>query len=107
MDSLMAEMAGKPMLVRSRRKLEPIQAMRKTLRAHTSASGATTDFHPHFYDRDCGGCSRAARTMPRDESREVHRRARRDVRRMVAEGTGEYQYKIDQVIEDMMKRATS
>ena len=35
-------------------------------------------------------------------------RVRRDVRRMVAEWTGEYQYTIDQVIEDMMQaRATS
>ena len=32
-------------------------------------------------------------------------RVRRDVRRMVAEWTGEYQYTIDQVIEDMIKRA--
>ncbi len=32
-------------------------------------------------------------------------RVRRDVRRLVAEWTGEYQYTIDQVIEDMMTRA--
>jgi hypothetical protein len=32
-------------------------------------------------------------------------RARRDVRRMVAGWTGEYQYTIDQVVEAMMKRA--
>ena len=32
-------------------------------------------------------------------------RVRRDVRRMVAEWTGEYQYTIDQVIENMIKRA--
>ena len=32
-------------------------------------------------------------------------RIRRDVRRMVAEWTGEYQYTIDQVIEDMIRRA--
>ena len=32
-------------------------------------------------------------------------RVRRDVRRMVAAWTGEYQYTIDQVIEDMLRRA--
>ena len=32
-------------------------------------------------------------------------RVRRDVRRMVAAWTGEYQYTIDQVIENMIKRA--
>ena len=32
-------------------------------------------------------------------------RVRNDVRRMVAGWTGEYQYTIDQVLEDMIKRA--
>ena len=32
-------------------------------------------------------------------------RIRKDVRRMVASWTGEYQYTIDQVIEAMMRRA--
>ena len=32
-------------------------------------------------------------------------RVRREVRRMIAEWTGEYQYTIDQVIENMIKRA--
>ena len=32
-------------------------------------------------------------------------RVRRDVRRMVASWTGEYQYTIDQVLESMLKRA--
>ena len=33
------------------------------------------------------------------------KRIKRDVRRRVAEATGEYQYTIDQVIEDMITRA--
>jgi hypothetical protein len=32
-------------------------------------------------------------------------RVRKEVRKMVASGTGEYQYTIDQVIENMLKRA--
>jgi hypothetical protein len=31
---------------------------------------------------------------------------RKDVRRMVSEWTGEYQYTIDQVLESMIKRST-
>ena len=34
MDALMRELAGKPMLVRTRRRVEPLQSLRKTLRAH-------------------------------------------------------------------------
>jgi hypothetical protein len=32
-------------------------------------------------------------------------RVRRDIRRMVASWTGEYQYTIDQVLENMIRRA--
>jgi hypothetical protein len=107
MDSLMTELAGKPMLVKSRRKLEPIQSLKKTLRAHYDRKRRHYGLlHPHFYDRDLrklfsdspehGRNMKAARFIAR---------VRRDVRRMVAEWTGEYQYTIDQVIGDMMKRA--
>ena len=68
----------------------------------TSASAATTAcYHPDFYDRDLrrlfsdapqyAGNMKAARFIAR---------IRRDVRRMVASWTGEYQYTIDQVIEN-------
>jgi hypothetical protein len=107
MDTLMTELAGKPMLVKSRRKLEPIQILKKTLRAHYDRKRRHYGLlHPHFYDRDL-------RKLFSD-SPEHHRhmkaarfiaRVRRDVRRMVAEWTGEYQYTIDQVIEDMQTRA--
>ena len=38
----MHELARKPAVVRTRRRVEPLQKLRKTLRAHTSASGVTT-----------------------------------------------------------------
>ena len=41
MDALMRELSGKPPLVRTRRKVEPLHSLRKTLRT-TSASAATT-----------------------------------------------------------------
>jgi len=107
MDTLMAELAGKPMLVRSRRKLEPIQSLRKTLRAHYERKRRHYGLvHPHFYDRDLrklfSDAPEHARQM---KAARFIARVRRDVRRMVAEWTGEYQYTIDQVIEDMIGRA--
>jgi hypothetical protein len=62
--------------------------------------------HPNFYDRDLNrlfsdkpefsGNMKAARFIAR---------LRKEVRRLVAAGTGEYQYTIDQVLENMIKRA--
>ncbi len=107
MDTLMTELAGKPMLVKSRRKLEPIQALKKSLRAHYERKRHHYGLlHPHFYDRDL------RKLFSNDPEHARHMKAarfiarvRRDVRRMVAEWTGEYQYTIDQVIGDMMRRA--
>ena len=107
MDALMRELAGKPALVQTRRKVEPLQSLRKTLRAHYERKRRHYGVeHPHFYDRDLrrlfsdapehAGNMKAARFIAR---------IRRDVRRMVASWTGEYQYTIDQVIENMIRRA--
>lgn len=106
MDTLMADIAGKPMIVTSRRKLEPLHSLRKTLRAHYERKRRHYGVeHPHFYDRDLrrlfsdrpehAGHMKAARFIAR---------VRRDVRRRVAAWTGEYQYTIDQVIENMIRR---
>ena len=103
----MRELAGKPMLVRTRRRVEPLQSLRKTLRAHYERKRRHYGVeHPHFYDRDLrrlfsdrpehAGNMKAARFIAR---------VRKDVRRMVAAWTGEYQYTIDQVLENMIKRA--
>jgi hypothetical protein len=107
MDTLMSELANKPMLVGSRRRVEPIQSLKKTLRAHYERKRRHYGLlHPHFYDRDLrklfSDSSEHARMM---KAARFMARVRRDARRLVAEWTGEYQYTIDQVIEDMMKRA--
>ena len=103
----MSELAGKPMLVRTHRRVDPLPKIRKTLRAHYEAKRRHYGLvHPHFYDRDLRrlfsdrpehvGNMKAARFIAR---------VRKDVRRMVAGWTGEYQYTIDQVVENMIKRA--
>jgi hypothetical protein len=107
MDALMKEIGSKPMLVTSRRKIEPLHGLRKTLRAHYERKRRHYGVeHPHFYDRDLrrlfssapefGGNIKAARFIAR---------VRKDVRRMVSGWTGEYQYTIDQVLESMIKRS--
>ena len=107
MDALMRELAGKRMLVRTRRKVEPLSSIRKTLRAHYDRKRRHYGVeHPHFYDRDLrklfsdrpefAGNMKAARFIAR---------VRRELRRRVAEATGEYQYTIDRVIENMIRRS--
>ena len=107
MDQLMTEVAGKPMLVRTRRRVEPLHSLRKTLRAWYERKRRHYGVqHPHFYDRDL---RRLFSDRPEYASNmkapRFIARVRKDVRRMVAEWTGEYQYTIDQVLGDMLKRA--
>lgn len=107
MDTLMSELAGKPMLVNSRRRIEPLQSLKKTLRAHYERKRRHYGLlHPHFYDRDLrklfSDQPEHARHM---KAARFIARVRKEARRMVAEWTGEYQYTIDQVIEDMIGRS--
>jgi hypothetical protein len=107
LDALMAQLAEKPMLVNTHRRVDPLPSIRKTLRSHYVRKRRHYGLlHPDFYDRDLrrlfsdrpehAGNMKAARFIAR---------VRKDVRRMVASWTGEYQYTIDQVIEAMIKRA--
>jgi hypothetical protein len=107
MDALMKDVSAKPMVVRTHRRVDPLPTIRKTLRAHYERKRRHYGLlHPDFYDRDLrklfsddpayAANIKAARFIAR---------VRRDVRRMVASWTGEYQYTIDQVLEAMLKRA--
>jgi hypothetical protein len=107
MDALMRELAGKRMLVETRRKVEPITSLRNTLRTHYMRKRRRYGVeHPHFYDRDL---RKLFSTEPQHANNlPAYRfisRIRREVRRMVSEWTGEYQYTIDQVIVNMVARA--
>ena len=105
-DELMQEIAGQKPLVSTRRRVEPIERLRSTLRRHYAKKRAHYGVeHPDFYDRDLRRLFSSAPEYQRNPkaSRFIHR-IRRDVRRLVAEWTGSYQYTIDQVIEDMIHR---
>ena len=107
MDALMSELGGKPMLATSRRKLEPLHALRQTLRAHYERKRRHYGVeHPHFYDRDLRRLFSAAPEYAGNiKAARFIARVRKDVRRMVSAWTGEYQYTIDQVLESMIKRS--
>ena len=107
MDALMRELAGKPMIVRSRRKLDPLSGLRKTLRAHYERKRRHYGVeHPHFYDRDLRRLfSDKPEFAANMKAARFIARVRKDVRRMISEWTGEYQYTIDQVLESMLKRS--
>jgi hypothetical protein len=106
MESLMGGLAGKPAIVRTRRKVEPIQSIRKTLRSHYQRKRRHYGVdHPHFYDRDLRKLfSDAPEHASNMKAARFIARIRRDVRRKVASWTGEYQYTIDQVLENMIRR---
>ncbi len=107
MDRLMAEIAGRTPVTRSRRQVEPIRTLRRTLRAHYKHKRAHYGLeYPNFTDRDLRKLFSDAPAFARNKSAALFiQRIRRDVRRVVAEWTGSYQYTIDQVIEAMITRS--
>jgi hypothetical protein len=107
MDELMRGIAAKPPVVDSRRTVDPLHRIRRTLREHyrRKAEHYALDY-PAFYDRDLRRLFPATapdvRTVP--ASRFINK-VRKDVRRTVAAWTGVYQYTIDQVLEEMAERS--
>jgi hypothetical protein len=106
MNKLMTELAGKPPLVTTRRTVDPVGRLRRTLRLHYERKRKRHGLmHPDFYDRDLRklfSADPAFRTNMK-ASRFIAR-VRKEARRMVASWTGEYQYTIDRVIEAMIGR---
>ena len=71
----MRDLTGKRMLVGTRRKIEPLQSLRKTLRAHYERKRRHYGLeHPHFYDRDLRKLfSDQPRARQEHESGSLHR----------------------------------
>jgi hypothetical protein len=107
-DELMREIAGRPPLVATRRRLEPLGRVRRTLRQHYAAKREHYGVeYPKFHDRDLRRLFSDQPEFRRNpKAARFIQRIRRDVRRLVAEWAGSYQYTIDQVIEDMITRCT-
>jgi len=107
MDQLMRGVAGQPPVVTSRRRVEPTDRARGTLRRHYAKKREQYGLeHPNFYDRDLRRLfSSAAEYHHNLKASRFIKRIQRDVRRHVAAWAGSYQYTIDQVIVNMIRRA--
>ena len=103
---LMDELKGEPPLVCTRRQIDPIRAMRKTLREYYAEKREQYLLgYPDIYDRDL---TRLFSDDPKHRNRELAsrflRRHRTEIRRLVSRWTGEYQFTLDQVLNDMIGR---
>jgi hypothetical protein len=106
MDRLMQDIASRPPLLRTRRRVDPIETIRRTLGVHYAKKRKHHGLeYPNFYDRDLRilFSDAPAHASHLKASRFIER-VRKDVRRTVTAWTGAYQYTIDQVIGDMVRR---
>ena len=105
-DELMGELAGTKPKNRTRTKVEPLSALRITLREHYQRKRERYDFEwPAVYDRDLYRIFSAEPTRKSQPSAASFiRSVRREVRQIVAEGTGVHQYTIDHVLQNMIDR---
>jgi hypothetical protein len=102
----MHELAGVPPPVVTQEEVDPLSALTKTLGEHYARKRAHYGTaRPSFYDPDLKRLfSDAPAHAAHLPAATFLRRFRKEVRRKVAAWTGEYQYTIDQVLEDMIAR---
>jgi len=105
-DEVMAEIANTLPLVRSRKRVEPLSELTKTLREHYQVRRAHyVSESSEFYDRDLRRLfSNTAEFADCEFADHFLSRIRRDIRRTVAYWTGQYQYVIDQVLDEIIER---
>jgi hypothetical protein len=105
-DELMRSLAGEPPKVTSRREVEPLAALRKTLREHYEARRKTYGVEEgELYDRDLRRLFSSAPEHARNPSAaRFLSRMRKEARRLVRRWSGVYQYTIDQVLGRMIGR---
>jgi hypothetical protein len=106
MDRLMRKLAGQRPRVRSKRVVDPLGRLRKTLGEYykTKREHYGLD-HPDFYESDLRSLfSDAPQYAKRPLAAQFIRRIRREVRSTIASFTDSYQYTIDQLIEKVIER---
>lgn len=105
-DEVMDEVCDQKPKVTSRERTDPAGRIRKTLREHYRGKRAHYGLdHPNAYDRDLRRLfSDRAQHSDRPSAAAFLRRLRPELRKAVATGTGQYQYMIDQVLNEMIER---
>jgi Putative zinc-binding metallo-peptidase len=106
MDALMRSLVGKHPLLNQVEELDPLRRLNRTLRYHyRKKRGHYGVDHPTFYDRDLRKLfSDAPEHAAHMTAAQFLGRHRRQVRKVVADWTGIYQYTIDKVLEDIIVR---
>ncbi len=105
-DQLMAEIRDKPPCVTTRRHVAPLRQLRKTLAEYYAAKRKYYGIEEtDFFDRDlCRLFSDEPDHASRMTAAAFLGRVRPELRRTVAQWTGQYQYTIDQVLQEMISR---
>jgi hypothetical protein len=106
MDELMRELARRRQPVSSKRTVDPLPRLKKTLGEHYRNKREHYGLdHPDFYDSDLRKLFSDAPEFAKNQSAaRFVRRIRRDVRSTVASFTDSYQYTIDQLLETIIER---
>jgi hypothetical protein len=104
-DELMNDIAGTRAAIRNRKQIDPLRSLKQTLREHYEAKRAHYQKWPSFYDDDLRRLFSAdAKYKKRPPAGRFLREIKPELRRLVARWTGEYQYTIDQVLDDIIRR---
>jgi hypothetical protein len=106
LDRLMHRVAHTRPLVKSRRMVDPLPRLRKTLRDHYKRKREHYGLDsPDFYESDLHNLfSNASAYAKNPSAARFVRRIRKDVRSTVASFTDSYQYTIDQLLEKIIDR---
>src|SRR5579862_1514879 len=105
-DRLMRALAQTRPLVRSKRQVDPLPRLRKTLAEHYRKKREHYGLdHPEFHESDLHNLfSDAPQHSKRPLASQFIRRIRREARATVASFTDSYQYTIDQLLEKIIDR---
>lgn len=106
-DGLMTEIAGCKPQVRSRRRVDQVRKIKKTLGDHYAEKRARYQVGlPNLYDAELRRLfSDAAEHRRKPSAAAFLRRIRPELRRVIARWTGQYQYVIDQILAEMIERS--
>jgi len=104
-DELMRELRGQAPAVRSRRTVEPLSQMRRTLREHYAEKQAHyARWRPTVQDRDLQRLFAAEPGRRGEPATRFLRRNRGEIRRLVSRFTGESPFTLERVLDDVTAR---
>ena len=105
-DRTMRRLAGTKPRLRSRRQIDPLARLRKTLREHYRKKREHYGLdHPDFYDSDLRNLFSDSPTFARNmTAARFLSRIRKEARSTVASFTDSYQYTIDRLLERIIER---